>query len=254
MPLRNVRITVLGAAEDVERHRRPLRGVVGNAGALFVTVRAEGEDIVVNAVFDGRRRRLVRRLLDEAKRALPGEQLVAAATPDSAHEVSAQIVKDKRRGRSALSGAAQAHEDLQAWEQFLAAARPRAALELGTASGAFSKWLSERVEWFRTIDIDTPPVATPGFMQLDVWAKPEAVRELVAQAPRPFILYCDNGNKVREVETFAPTLDVGDFLAVHDFGTEIFPRHIPPAFDERLRLGLTSFYERAASAEAPAAR
>ena len=120
--------------------------------------------------------------------------------------------------------------------------RPRAALELGTASGAFSNWLNERVEWFRTIDIDTPAAATPGFMQLDVWAKPDAVRELVAQAPRPFVLYCDNGNKVREVETFAPSLNVGDFLAVHDFGTEILPRHIPPTFDECLTLGLTSFY------------
>lgn len=254
MPLRNVRLTVVGAAEHVERYRPALREVARNEGAVFLTVRPEGDDIVVNAVFDGRSRKLVERVLDDARRALPGEQLVAAATPDAAHEISAQIVKDKRRGTSAVPGAAQAYEDLRAWEEIMRDVQPRGVLELGTASGAFSKWLYRRVAWFRTVDVHAPAAVTPGFVQLDVWANPAAVHGLIAEAPRPFVLYCDDGNKAQEVATFAPSLRAGDFLAVHDFGTEIFPRQIPATFEQRLTLGLTSFYElRAASAETPAA-
>jgi hypothetical protein len=255
MPLRNVRLTVVGAAEHVERDRPALREVARNAGAVFLTVRPERNNIVVNAVFDGRGRKLVERVLADARRALPNERIVAAATPDSAHEISAQIVKDKRRGRSAVPGAAQAHEDLRAWEQIIRDVKPRAVLELGTASGAFSKWLDERVAWFRTVDVDPPAAMTPGFVQVDVWANPHAIHDLIAQAPRPFVLYCDDGNKAREVATFAPSLRAGDFLAVHDFGTEIFPKHIPGTFEERLTHGLTGFYElRAASVDTPAAR
>ena len=255
MPLRNVRLTVAGAARDVERYRPSLREVAHNAGAVFLTVRPEGDDIVLNAVFDGHHRKLVQRVLADARRALPNERLAAEAIPDSAHEVSAQIVKDKRRGRSALPGAAQAHEDLRAWEEIIHDVEPRAVLELGTATGAFSKWLDERVGWFRTVDVDAPAAVIPGFVQLDVWSNPDTVHELIAEAPRPFVLYCDDGDKAREVATFAPSLRAGDLLAVHDFGTEIFPKHIPATFEERLTHGLTSFYElRAASADTPAAR
>ena len=253
--MHNVRLEVLGAANDVERYRQALREVVAKAGAVFVTVRPEGDDIVVNAVFDGRRLRLVQRVLREARRALPTERLVAVASPDSAHEISAQIVKDERRGRAAVPGAAQAHEDLRAWEDIIRDVEPQAVLELGTASGAFSKWLDQRATWFRTVDIHVPDTPAPGFVQVDVWASPETVHDLIVQAPRPFVLYCDDGDKPREVATFASSLRAGDLLAVHDFGTEIFPRHIPATFAERLTRGLTSFYElRAANEETPAAR
>ena len=70
------------------------------------------------------------------------------------------------------------------------------------------------------------------------------MRELIAGAPRPFVLYCDNGNKPREVDAFASALHVGDFLAVHDLGTEIFAQDIPVNFAERIAFGLTGFYEK----------
>ena len=128
---------------------------------------------------------------------------------------------------------------------FLGDVQPRGLLELGTASGTFSKWLSERVEWFTTLDIGTPDAPTPGFMQLDILGRPDDVRKLIAEAPRPFVLYCDNGDKQREVEMYGPTLHVGDFMAVHDLGTEVFARNVPDNFTERVVHGLTGFYEKA---------
>ncbi len=104
--------------------------------------------------------------------------------------------------------------------------------------------MSARVEWFTTIDVHAPDPGTPGFVQLDVWDRADDVRALISDAPRPLVLYCDNGNKPLEVETFAPALRAGDFLAVHDLGTEIFPENIPSSFIERLTFGLTGFYEK----------
>jgi hypothetical protein len=34
-------------------------------------------------------------------------------------------------------------------------------------------------------------------------------------------LYCDNGNKIKEVNLYANWLKVGDMLGIHDWGTEI---------------------------------
>lgn len=40
---------------------------------------------------------------------------------------------------------------------------------------------------------------------------------------RPILLYCDGGNKPREIQTFVPLLKRGDYATVHDYTTE-FPR------------------------------
>ena len=40
------------------------------------------------------------------------------------------------------------------------------------------------------------------------------------------ILLCDNGDKPREFDTFAPLAKPGDIIVVHDWETEIFPGHI----------------------------
>ena len=150
------------------------------------------------------------------------------------------------RGTTALPGAIQAPEDLEAWEEFLGRERPRGVVELGTARGGFAKWLNERVEWLRTIDIRDPDPGTPGFVRIDVWHELQEVRDLIAEAPHAFVLYCDNGSKRFEVETYAPSLEVGDFLAVHDLGTEIDESDIPAGFERVLVFGLTGFYRKVA--------
>jgi hypothetical protein len=228
----------------VEPHREQFRSLLKQLNSPFFTIRPDADDMVVSAVFDGAPGVDLRR---EAQAVLPlhlHDRITLEESPDPAYELTAQILRDKRAGKSALRGAMQAPQDLQAWEEFLSRVRPRAVLELGSASGVFSRWLNKRVKWFKTFDIQRPERQTPGFALLDVWERPDEIRALIAKAPRPFVLYCDDGDKPREVATFAEDLQVGDFLAVHDLGTEIFERDIPSSFDERLTLGLTGFYEK----------
>jgi hypothetical protein len=245
MPLRNYSLRVAGAAQQVEEYRAPLRNAAKAAGARFFLVRRDGDDVLLNAVFeDGAG---ASRMLAGATEALPSERrdrLLLSEAPDRPHELSAQLRDDMLRGTTVLGDAMQAPEDLEAWEAFLADTRPRAVLELGTASGAFARWLNRRVRWFKTLDVQKPRRRTPGFIALDVLGRPDDVRALIGQAPRPFVLYCDDGNKPLEVELFAPSLRSGDFLAVHDLGTEVFTQDIPPGFAELLAAGLTGFYEK----------
>lgn len=42
----------------------------------------------------------------------------------------------------------------------------------------------------------------------------------------PVYLFCDNGNKPREIKTFAPLLRSGDIISIHDYGTEVFDRDL----------------------------
>jgi len=249
MPLRTYSLRVFGAAESVEEYQGPLRTVVKQLGSRFLTVYPDAQDVLVSAVLRVPEElpAPADELLRAARSVLPSElheRLVVNEEPNRPYELSAQLLEDRRRGTAILPGALQAPEDLKAWDDFLLQAQPRALLELGTASGAFARWLSARVEWFKTIDIGRPDPGAPGFVQLDLWERPDAVRELIAGAPRPFVIYCDNGNKPREVDAFASALHVGDFLAVHDLGTEIFAEDIPLNFTERLAFGLTGFYEK----------
>jgi hypothetical protein len=244
MALRTYSVRVRGAADEADASRERFRAALKRLGSPFFTIRAVAGDLVVTAVFDEPRRD---DFLHEVRQVLSSElheRIAFDDGPNPPYEITAQILRDKRAGTSALPGAAQAPEDIQAWEDFLSRVRPRALLELGSASGVFSRWLNKRVKWFKTIDIQRPEGRTPGFLLLNVWERPEEVRALIAKAPRPFVLYCDDGDKPREVATFGKDLRVGDFLAVHDFGTEIFERDIPSNFTERLRLGLTGFYEK----------
>jgi hypothetical protein len=248
---RNHTLRVLGGSDRVDAYRPALREVANRLGAHYVTVRADGDDVLVNAVFDAGASVNAEALLLEAADALPAdvrERLLVAEEPSRPHELAAQLVEDGRNGTAVLPGALQAREDLEGWETFLARAKPRGVLELGTASGAFARWLNERVSWLKTIDIGKPARGTPGFMRLDVWARPEKVHDLIAEAPRPFVLYCDDGNKRLEVETFGPSLLPGDYLAVHDVGTEFFPEQMPAGYEEQLVRGLTGFFRKVGAA------
>lgn len=106
----------------------------------------------------------------------------------------------------------------------------RAIVELGTFKGGFSLYLAtqanERGLLFRTYDVAKPDRAIPGFVQLDIFAKAEAIgAHLVRSAP--VILLCDGGNKPRELRTFSRYLDHRSILAVHDWGSEIDETDVP---------------------------
>jgi hypothetical protein len=146
-----------------------------------------------------------------------------------------------------VEGAAQYLADRDAWQEFLDTARPQAILELGTGTGVFSRWLAEHVGWFATLDIEEPPSAPPGFRRLSVWDDEPEILALIEQAPRPFVLFCDNGDKPLEIAKYAPAVRVGDFVAVHDVGTEVSLERDIPAWLAVVRTGgLTAFCRKTA--------
>lgn len=71
---------------------------------------------------------------------------------------------------------------------------------------------------------------------------------------KPTLLYCDGGNKAKELQTFTPYLSRDDYVAVHDYTTEFKPDDIKPVehllepvFLERcmqIRPCLTRFWRR----------
>ena len=54
-----------------------------------------------------------------------------------------------------------------------------------------------------------------------------AVLDLLAR-PGVTVLYCDNGDKQREVELYAKHLRVGSILGVHDYNSEIMGSWVEP--------------------------
>ena len=151
-----------------------------------------------------------------------------------------------------LSGAYawQSPADLTAWEAFLARHRVGGILEVGTATGAFSRWLAERVPVVVTADVERPDKPPARFMERDIFEDPIDLSAPELRGLHPLLLFCDNGDKPREVALYAPSLRLGDYLAVHDYGDEIFAWDIPGGFRPVLphrceRLGsLTRFYRR----------
>jgi len=54
------------------------------------------------------------------------------------------------------------------------------------------------------------------------------VRMFIKNSAKGLCLFCDNGNKEKEVELYAPYLKQGDVLLVHDWGTEVHAENIAP--------------------------
>lgn len=107
-------------------------------------------------------------------------------------------------------------------------------IELGTQYGGLSLMLSDglpgvQVHTFDIRDQWSGKARTLGpdiiFHVEDILGDPGPVRELL-RLPARTLLYCDNGNKIKEVELYADHLKPGDILGVHDWGTEIGLEHI----------------------------
>lgn len=121
-----------------------------------------------------------------------------------------------------------------------------AIVELGTFRGGLSLFLALHAEQsgavFATFDNEPAWLAetplTDRYVRgavniIDVFT-PDGQRMvhavLALSGDRPALLVCDNGDKRREVATFAPMLRQKDWLAVHDVGTEIFLTEIPDSY------------------------
>lgn len=139
--------------------------------------------------------------------------------------------------------AAQTWSDFYNWERFLNANPVESIIELGTWHGGFALFLMlqaiQRGAEFMTFDTapcpawDTWVAKALGLRSksstVDIFEDGGAhVRKFLDWFPKPALVLCDNGDKPAEVALFAPMLKPGDFLAVHDWGTEFNEPDIDP--------------------------
>lgn len=126
---------------------------------------------------------------------------------------------------------AQTWEDLQLYERVFND-RPdlKCVIELGTGQGGLSQFFRMQAEVrqfaFYTFDYMEGSKPVPGWIQMDVLQNSVEVQKYFQH---PMLLLCDNGDKPREVRTYAPLMKVGDLVAVHDWDDEIYQSDIPGA-------------------------
>lgn len=130
--------------------------------------------------------------------------------------------------------------ELAVWEAFLNEHTDiTAIMELGTGDGAFSTFLLlqalNRDMEFHTMDREHPSMLdTPVGQRLrldEYFTRCDYLREtrtVIAFMERfhPMLLYCDGGNKSRDMNHFVPFLQSGSYVAVHDWKVEIQPEDI----------------------------
>lgn len=127
-------------------------------------------------------------------------------------------------------------------EDFLVTAWPTLVIELGTGTGGFSLYLAGYCAIhdysFHTFDTgkmthshQKPNLGALGSIlrlggsvhNRDVFSEETRlyIATIVQGNEGSAFIYCDNGDKPKEAEMYAPLLRSGDYLGVHDFGTEI---------------------------------
>lgn len=126
------------------------------------------------------------------------------------------------------------------WEQVLTKYNFKRIIDIGTWRGNLSFYLYlfclARDAEFHTFDVrekwqfDYPDLKKElgfpsHFYGMDIFKNIEKIKEFI-QKEGITILYCDDGEKTREFNTFAPFLKTGDVIAVHDWKTEVSPESI----------------------------
>lgn len=123
--------------------------------------------------------------------------------------------------------------DLYLWEAVLNKHPEMTAIcELGTWKGGFSWWLwaqaQSRDMRFATFDAVDFESGVPGFQKIDVFLDKQVVLDWIkGEQELPVVLFCDNGNKPRELHEYTPHLPKGSITLVHDWGTETLPEDVP---------------------------
>jgi cephalosporin hydroxylase len=128
--------------------------------------------------------------------------------------------------------------DLYLWELVLNEnPQVRRIVELGTWMGGFSLWLHMQAKvrnmdfvTYDSIDFNTVATKIVPFYRKDIFAEYRAIGETISSCPT--ILFCDNGNKPRELKTFAPYLTQNSIVLVHDWNVEIGPDDVPDYLEE----------------------
>ena len=124
------------------------------------------------------------------------------------------------------------HADLLAFETVLAI-KPLPIVELGTGTGVTSMYLgtAAAINNVLMMSFDITDRRLPGvkaawlnnmsFFRQDIF---EDHHRIIADllSRYPVLLFCDNGNKPKEFQTFVPHLLPGSIVIVHDWLHEIF--------------------------------
>jgi len=109
-------------------------------------------------------------------------------------------------------------------------------VEIGTFMGGFSHYLNAQAQArgmkFVTYDAIVPEATIPEFTRLDVFAYPGRVKDWAESCGGPVILFCDGGNKPRELSLFPPLMPEHSVYLVHDWGTEMLGSDVPEFLDE----------------------
>lgn len=133
---------------------------------------------------------------------------------------------------------AQSPRTFELWEEFLTGIDFKRIIEIGTykwgMSLFFFLWCKTKQAEFFTYDIKFFPMTRvlrelgikKHFKQVDVFEEEKEIAELI-EKDGITILFCDGGDKVRELNTFSKYLKRGDFIVVHDWGTEVFEHQVP---------------------------
>jgi len=105
-------------------------------------------------------------------------------------------------------------------------------VELGTYKGGLSTFLWVecliRGKRFLSVDVtDMRMIDVFAFLKGDVLKNP-LIRKKISEylSCTTTFLYCDNGNKPKEIRTYAPLLPSRSVLGVHDWGVEVTERDV----------------------------
>ena len=138
---------------------------------------------------------------------------------------------------------AQSPKAVPLWEKVLSEIKPKRIIEIGTYRWGMSLFFSEHCKEFYTYDIKyhtyRPEKFPPRtklleqFKKADVFKIEDDIGTLI-QKPGTTLVFCDGGDKTKELELFADWLKPGDYIAVHDWGTEVtsFPFFLKERFSK----------------------
>ena len=129
--------------------------------------------------------------------------------------------------------------DLYLWEVILNEHPDTVAvIELGSWRGGFSLYLQAQCNarglGFRCYDVIQPEVHVEEFRKLDIFRDKQAIIEHMSRFRGPIVVFCDNGNKPRELREFTRDLPEGSVVVVHDWGTETMPQDVPEWLEETM--------------------
>ena len=133
---------------------------------------------------------------------------------------------------------AQAPEAVVLWESFLNKVGFSRIIEFGTYKWGMSVFfqlycIQKKAEfytydnkWYHLCHLGRALGTKKHFTEVDIFSIEKEIGEIIAREGTT-IVYCDNGDKPRELAVFSKYLKKGDFIVTHDYGTEVLETDIP---------------------------